>query len=220
MKTMQLMKKKPQFHLSKGDKINLQKEDGTKLTHICMGLNWSAIETVSKGVFGVGGGIKKENVDLDASCSVFDEDGVVLETISFRQKSSRLSQNFILHSGDDRSGDVGGDDGLDNEVIQIDLRRAPDYVKSIWFYLNSYSGQDFGRIPNVSLRVYEGTPSRVDANFAQMLLQNEPNFNHKKAMILGKLYNHNGQWKFESVGLPTEGSSIEQVINAIKANFL
>ena len=213
------LNKEPEYNLSKGDKIDLTKKGGSTLTNVCMGANWSAIDKVSKSLFG-GTKTKKVSVDLDASCTVFDKDGNEIETISFQNKKSKCVRDFINHSGDDMTGDTDGDDGLDNEVIMVDLSKAPQKAISIWFYLNSYSGQDFGVIPNVSLRIYEGTPSRVDHNFAQIIIQNDPSFAGKKAMVLGKLYLHKGNWKFETVGIGTNDKRIPQIINTIKTTML
>ncbi len=57
------------INLEKGQRISLEKTNGSKLLNICVGINWGAIE--KKGLFGFGGG--KEAVDLDASCALFNE---------------------------------------------------------------------------------------------------------------------------------------------------
>ena len=49
------------LNLTKGDKLDLVKNDGSKLTNFCVGLNWGAI--VKSGMFGFG--TTKEAVDLD-----------------------------------------------------------------------------------------------------------------------------------------------------------
>jgi tellurium resistance protein TerZ len=213
------LNKSPKFNLSKGDKINLTKDNGVILNNICMGANWSAIDKVTKSFFG-GSKIEKISVDLDASCTIFDKDGNEVETISFSNQKSKTSKGFISHSGDDLTGDMDGDDGLDNEVIEVNLSKAPENSASVWFYLNSFSGQDFGEIPNVSLRIYEGTPSRVDDNFAQMILQNDATFSGKRSVVLGKLYVHKGKWKFESVGTATNDLTISEIIDTIKNTML
>ena len=49
------------INLEKGQRINLEKTNGSKLTNFCVGCNWGAIETtsykevvVSEGFFGFG----------------------------------------------------------------------------------------------------------------------------------------------------------------------
>jgi tellurium resistance protein TerZ len=59
------------INLQKGQKISLDKEAGMTLTKIIMGLAWDVVK--SKGFLGFGG--KSQDIDLDASCIVFDEQG-------------------------------------------------------------------------------------------------------------------------------------------------
>ena len=114
------LNKKTGISLKKGSKISLQKE-GKKLEQVCIGLNWGAIE--KKGFFSFLAG--SETVDLDGSVTTFDSAKNELETIYYHKLRSK--DKSIVHSGDDRSGDVGGDDGKDNEVIQLDLTKQYRY---------------------------------------------------------------------------------------------
>lgn len=54
--------------LEKGQRINLEKSNGSKLTAFCVGCNWGAIE--SGGFMGLGKSVK--DVDLDLSCVMVD----------------------------------------------------------------------------------------------------------------------------------------------------
>ena len=99
------------INLQKGQRINLEKSNGSKLQNICVGINWGAIE--KKGWFG---GTSKEAVDLDASCALYDDNKNLLEIIYFGKL--RSNDGSIAHSGDDLTGDMGGDDGLDNEIVE------------------------------------------------------------------------------------------------------
>jgi len=65
--------------LEKGQRINLEKGNGSKLQNICVGINWGAIE--KKGLFGFG--TIKEAVDLDASCALFNEAKQLEDVIYF-----------------------------------------------------------------------------------------------------------------------------------------
>lgn len=59
------------INLEKGQRINLEKTNGSKLTNFCVGCNWGAI--VKNTFFGLGS--KVVDVDLDLSCLIFDADG-------------------------------------------------------------------------------------------------------------------------------------------------
>lgn len=207
--------------LTKGQRVSLVKEDGGKLTSVCIGLNWGAIE--KKGLFGIGGG--KEAVDLDASVGCFDGDNRLVETVYFgTQKNSRgeiSSRNgAILHSGDDREGDLDGDDGLDNEIITVDLTNVDESVKTLAFVLNSYEGHDFKDIPFATLRIYEGTPDRVDNVLATYDIANDAKFAGSVSMIMGKLYRHNGEFKFAAIGVPDSTKRLAETLNTVQRNYL
>lgn len=207
------------INLTKGQKISLKKENGGSLTNMCIGINWGAIDVVSKGFLGFGGGDKKkEAVDLDASCALFDNDNKLLDVVYFGQLSSK--DGSIRHSGDDRTGDVDGDDGLDNEVITVDLSRVSPNATKIAFVLNSFRGQDFATVPFATIRIYEGTPTRVDNIFATFNISGDPKFSGYVSMIMGKLYNRNGEWKFASIGEPTKDKKLEDTLKTVVQSYL
>lgn len=200
------------INLEKGQRINLEKSNGTKLQSICVGINWGAIQ--KKGLFGT----KKEPVDLDASCAVYDENKRNLDVVSFRQLRSK--DGAIKHSGDDLTGDLDGDDGLDNEVITLDLGQLSPAANYVGFFINSFRGQDFKDIPFASIRIYEGTPTRVNEVFAKYDIANDSAFAGNVAMVLGVFYKRNDDWKFNAVGLPTSDRNLEQTVVTIQQNHL
>lgn len=196
--------------LQKGQKISLEKNNGTTLKNLCVGVNWGAIE--KKGFFGT----KKIAVDLDASCAVFDSNKQLLDVVYFGQ----LTAAGIRHSGDDLTGDMDGDDGLDNEVINVSLDQVAYNADQIVFVLNSFQGQDFKTIPFASIRLYEGTESRVDSVHATYDIANDPKFAGSVSMVLGKLYKHNGIWKFAAVGDTTPDRELKGTISTVARAYL
>lgn len=112
------------IRLEKGQRINLEKNNGSKLTQFCVGCNWGAIE---KGGF-LGFGKNVQDVDLDLSCVMLDANGNLCDHIysplykreflaRYGMPPGKIDSNdFALHhSGDDLKGDQNGNDGLDNE---------------------------------------------------------------------------------------------------------
>ena len=197
--------------LVKGQKISLEKAVGGKLTNFCIGANWGAID--KKGFFG---GNKKEAVDLDLSVGLYSADRSLTGSVYF----GRLKDAGITHSGDDRTGDLDGDDGLDNEVISLDLNRVSSNVDQIVFVLNSYDGHDFATVPFASIRLYEGTPERVNSVVASFDIASDVKFSGYVSMILGKLYRRNGEWKFSAIGEPTMDKKLEQTLESARTKFL
>jgi tellurium resistance protein TerZ len=200
------------INLQKGQRISLEK-GGNGLEKICVGVNWGAIE--KNGLFGRR---KKVGVDLDASAGLFSEDKQLVGKVYFGKLSSQCGS--IRHSGDDLTGDINGDDGLDNEVITVDLASVPATISQIAFVLNSFEGQDFATIPFASIRIYEGKPTRVDEIIAQYDITNEASFSGKVSMVLGKLYRYNGAWKFTSIGDATDDRKLENTLKTVEQKYL
>ncbi len=215
------------INLTKGQKIDLRKESGASLTNFCVGVNWGAIET--KGLFGLSK--SKKSVDLDLSCILIDDNNKFcdhiyspLYNIDFLQKfglpKGKLNSvdNALRHTGDDLQGDTGGDDGLDNEIITVDLNMIDNKVTKIYFFLNNVGAEDFAQIPYAKIRMYEGTPTHVKEVFASYNVSAEPGYSGKKALIMGKLYKRNNEWKFDAIGDPTAdkflGETIQLIINS------
>ncbi|SDI12519.1 TerD family protein [Chryseobacterium taeanense] len=201
------------INLQKGQRINLKKENGAMLTQACVGINWGAIE--KKGFFG---GITREAVDLDASCILYDANKNATEVIYFGNLKSK--NGAIRHSGDDLTGDIDGDDGLDNEVITVDFSNLDSNVEHVALVLNSYKGQDFGTIPFASIRIYEGTPTNVREVFAKYDIANDASFRGHVSMVMGVFYKRNGEWKFNAIGDPTKDRKLQETIETVKQQYL
>lgn len=198
------------IRLEKGQRINLEKETGAKLTNFCVGCNWGAI--VKKTFLGLSTSVV--DVDLDLSCLMFDNEGNPVDHIwsplyNFRGKlpQGKLDSNdhALHHTGDDLTGDQDGDDGLDNEIITVDLNRVDYKVNSIVFFLNIYNNNeysgDFSGIPYASIRMFEGTPDKAPKQvFAQYDVATKTDCIGMRGLVMGKLYRRNGEWKFAAIG--------------------
>jgi tellurium resistance protein TerZ len=201
------------INLVKGQKINLKKDNGSTLQNICVGINWGAIE--KKGWLG---GSKKEAVDLDASCALYNELKQMQDLVYFGHLKSK--DGSVKHSGDDLTGDMGGDDGLDNEIITLNFSTLDPTVSYVAFVLNSFRGHDFGTIPFASIRIYEGTPTRVNEIFATFDIANDNNFKGKVSMVMGVFYKKNGEWKFNAIGEPTNDKKLQETIETVTNKYL
>jgi len=216
------------INLQKGQKIDLRKSSGETLTNFCVGVNWGAIE--KKNFLGMR---SSKDVDLDLSCILFDSNNNIcdhlyspLYNIDVLQKfglpkGKLVSQNNALqHTGDDLEGDKGGDDGLDNEIITVDLSKIDSKVSKIFFFLNNVGKEDFSEIPYAKIRMFEGTPKRVNSVFATYNVSAESAYRNKTAIIMAKLYKRGEEWKFDAIGDPTDDAFIGQTIHRINKNYL
>ena len=179
------------IQLSKGGNINLAKE-ANGVTEFSIGLGWGAIQ--HRGLFGIGGSVKK--VDLDSTVLLYDADKNCIGEVAYYN----LSAPGIRHSGDDRSGDTNGNDGLDNETIEVCLNELDPRVEYIAFTLNNFTHQTFGEIPYMGLRIYTGdqvqrntnTPVNVLAKFNLEDDKEGTKISDKQAVILGIAYKKDG----------------------------
>jgi tellurium resistance protein TerZ len=216
--------------LEKGQRINLEKSDGSKLTEFCVGVNWGAIEKKG-GLFGFGKSVV--DVDLDLSCVLIDNSNKLYDHIysplynpdflsRYGMPKGKLDTNdrALHHSGDDLEGDKGGDDGLDNEIITVNLSKVSANVSQIFFFLNNVGKEDFSQIPYAKIRMYEGTVTKVKEVFASYNVSAEGQYSGKRAIIMGKLYSKDGVWKFNAIGDPTADNNLCETVARILKSYL
>ena len=194
------------INLVKGQKINLKKESGAAIIKFCAGANWGVLPN-------------GDSVDLDLYVATFDGNKNTVEIIGWGEEWES-STGALKHSGDDTVGDEGGDDGLDNEIVTVDLGKLQSNVEKLVVFLTSFRGQDFAIIPHAAVRIYEGTNERVSNVIANYAIGKEPSFAGHVVMVLGMFYKHNGEWKFNAIGTPTRDRTYEDAVNTIKAKFL
>lgn len=188
-------------NLTKGQKISLEKEAGGQLTQIVMGLGWDVVK--KKGFMGLFGG--ETEIDLDASCIMFDLNNQPVDAIWFKQLQSQ--DGSILHTGDNRTGAGDGDD----EQIKVDLSRVPASVKTLMFVVNSFTGQTFAQIENAVCRVVN------QANGQEVARYNLTGQGSHTAQIMAKVYRHNNEWKMQAIGEYASGRTFQDLMPMMNA---
>ncbi len=186
-------------NLQKGQKISLDKEAGGALTKITMGLGWDAVK--SKGLFGIGS--KSADIDLDASCIMFDDANNPVDFVWFRQLKSK--DGSIVHTGDNRTGAGDGDD----EQIVVNLQQVPANVKSLVFTVNSFTGQSFAQVNNAYCRILNASNNAEVAKY-DLSVQGT-----HTAQIMAKLYRHNNEWKMHAIGENGNGRTLQDLMAQI-----
>jgi tellurium resistance protein TerZ len=182
--------------LVKGQKISLAKEGDASLTRVVMGLGWDAVK--KKGFLGFGGGTQE--IDLDASCILFDAQNTPVDVVWFRQLRSK--DGSILHTGDNRTGAGEGDD----EQIIVDLSLVPTSVRSLVFVVNSFTGQNFSQIQNASCRLVNAANNQEIARYDLSCQGNHT------AQVMAKVYRHNGEWKMHAIGENGSGRTFDELL--------
>ena len=173
--------------LKKGQKVDLTKGNPS-LKKILVGLGWS--EKKYDGGY---------DFDLDAAAFLLGSNGKVHadEDFVFYNNLKHVS-GAVEHMGDELTGASEGDDG-DQEQIKIDLELIPDNVDKIDFTVTIYEAderkQTFGQVENAYIRV-------VDDETGRELIRYDlgEDFSVETAVVVGELYRHNGEWKFNAIG--------------------
>jgi len=189
------------INLEKGQRISLEK-DGAELSDVYLGLGWGRRK--KKGFFGT----SEVDVDLDASCLLFDEKGTLQDQVWFRQLKSRCGS--IQHTGDDRSGGGGGE----NERIDLRLNAVPAEIKALVFTVNSFLNDSFAGIPSAFCRlVNKGTGQEI-ARYDIGLDGGD-----HTGMVIAVIYRHEGKWKMRAVGEKGYGRTFQDMMPLISANL-
>ncbi|WP_265442744.1 TerD family protein [Flexivirga meconopsidis] len=180
------------INLSKGQSVNLAKNDGGALSRVRMGLGWDTKVVTKKGLFGGSKQVQRA-IDLDASAIVIGG-GRVLDTVYFGKL--RSGDGAIQHTGDNLTGEGEGDD----ESIVVDLPQVHGSVEHIVFVVNSYSGENFTEVDNAFVRVVDSMAG--DTELARFQLTGSGSHT---ALVMAKVSRTGAGWQFTAIGTPGNG---------------
>lgn len=189
-------------NLQKGQSISLVKQGGGRLTRVRMGLGWDAVK--KKGLFGKA---KEQDIDLDASCLLFGANGQLVDSVWFRQLTSK--DGSVRHTGDNLTGAGEGDD----ESVIVDLLSVPGSVQTLVFTVNSFTGQDFSQIENAFCRLVDET------NQAELARYELSGSGRHNAQIMAKVTRDGSAWSMTAIGATANGRTIQDLLPAV-ANHL
>lgn len=190
-------------NLQKGQKIDLTKGGGGGLHSVMVGLGWDAAPRSGGGLFGL---LPPKPIDCDASVILCGSNGkVVSENINdslVYYSNKTHSSGAIVHQGDNLTGEGEGDD----EQIMVNLRQIPANIEKLVFVVNIYDAdvrkQHFGMIQNAFIRLVN-----MD-DMSEICRYNlTENYNNMTGLVVGEIYRHNGEWKFNAIGQPVQSAS-------------
>ena len=191
-------------NLGKGQRISLAKSGsgGGGLTRTAMGLGWDAVK--KKGLFGRS---RSADIDLDASCLLFDAGGELVDQVWFSQLRSK--DGSVVHTGDNLTGAGEGDD----EVITVDLPTVPARVQTLVFVVNSFTGQDFSQVENAFCRLVDST---TGAEVARYQLSGSGTHD---ALVMAKLTREGTSWAMTAIGEPGRGRTFRDLLPAVRPHL-
>ncbi|OON95681.1 MAG: chemical-damaging agent resistance protein C [Epulopiscium sp. Nele67-Bin005] len=177
------------INLAKGQKVDLTKGN-PNLIKILVGLGWDTNQFASSHDF-----------DLDASVFMVGENGKCINDTDFIFYGN-LSHpsNSVVHLGDNRTGEGDGDD----EQVQIDLNQVPNNISKIAFTVTIHEAverrQNFGQVTNSFIRIIDEV-----TNTEIIRYDLGEDFSVETALVVGEIYRHNGEWKFNAIGSGFQG---------------
>lgn len=183
------------INLEKGQRISMDK--GLSLVGVELG--WNPNE---------GTGF---DFDLDASAFMLGENGQIPQ------------QEFFVFYGNQKAPDSSvestGDDliGGEGETLNVDLTKVSFQIKEINFTATIYKAeerrQNFGQVRNSYIRIYD---AKTNTEIARYDLDED--FSVETAVEFGRLYRHNGEWKFEAIGNGNKGG-LQALVNKYAKQF-
>lgn len=177
------------INLTKGQKVDLTKGKPS-LKKLMVGLGWD-VNRYDGGA----------DFDLDAAAFLLGADGKVITDAEFVFYGNlKHASGAVEHMGDNLTGEGDGDD----EQIMVDLSLVPANVEKIAFTVTIYEAeqrrQNFGQVSNSFIRI-------VDETTNEELIHYDlgEDFSIETAVVVGELYRHNGEWKFNAIGSGFQG---------------
>ena len=175
--------------LAKGQKVDLTKTN-PGLKEVLIGLGWD-VKRYDGG----------NDFDLDSAAFLLDANGKVTSDGDFVfYNNLKHASGSVEHLGDNRTGAGEGDD----EQIKIDLSKVPEAIQKIDFTVTIHEAdtrkQNFGQVENSFIRV-------VNAATNEELIRYDlsEDFSIETAIVVGELYRHGGEWKFQAIGSGFQG---------------
>ena len=193
--------------LSKGQGISLSKTAGSALTRVRLGVGWDAVQAPQKkGFFAkLTGGGGETDIDLDASCVLYDGSGKRVDAVWFGQLTSK--DGSVRHSGDNLTGEGDGDD----ESILVDLAALPGEVKTLVLTVSSFRGQTFAEVENAFARLVDETSGKELARYS--LTEQGAH----TGMIMASLVRAgDGDWELKALGERATGRTVDDLEQAIR----
>lgn len=151
-----------------------------------------------------------DNFDLDISAFLLDANKRVTDpsrrVVYFRQ----MAQKGIFLEGDNLTG--AGEDGGDDERINIDLNEIENDVQEIVFNVNIYQAmekrQTFGMVNNSFIRLLD-----KDNNEKELCrFELKEKASSATAITFAKLFRSNGGWAFEAIGNAMTVADLNQIL--------
>lgn len=174
------------LNLTKGQVIELKKEDGTNLSKVRVWLSWDVVE----------------GQDMDLDLFAYHKDSKI--TAYFNAKTAI---NGLVLSEDNRTGEWDGDD----EFLNMDAKVTADgeYFICVNIYDAESKGQSLKNVTNAEATIYDNETNKVLAKYNMTA-----EWGDNTSIVVGKIIDLEDGYKFEAIWTYLKGD-ISQVIASV-----
>ncbi|MGL5063672.1 MAG: pentapeptide repeat-containing protein [Microcoleus sp.] len=170
------------IELTKGERFNLSQET-PDFNKIAIALGWQVSETA-------------KDCDIDASVFMLGAGDRIPDEKYFVFYNNLTSPDGgVRHSGDNTTGQIDGDD----ETIYVDLNKIDAAIQEIVFVVTIHEAkekkQNFSQVRNAFIRLYNLETGNELVRYSLKEV-----FSQETALEFGRLYQKNGEWRFQAVG--------------------
>ena len=132
-----------------------------------------------------------QNFDLDLSCFAFNEQGIFQALVDPLAWNAIDESGKIYHSGEDMTGDGGGDD----EQVYFELNELPDNLQELFIVVQSDCAHSFDKVLNPMIRVAD---SKSDANCLQVNI-NQLEHSDAYGFVFCRIFKQNDSWHITNI---------------------
>ncbi|MEC4020074.1 TerD family protein [Streptomyces sp. H27-D2] len=179
---------KGRVNLQKNQTVSLVKGGKPLLSSVRMGLGW---EPAFRG----------KDIDLDASVIAYGPNRKKIDSCYFGKLA--ILNGTIQHSGDNLTGEGGGDD----ESITVHLGGLPAEVTGLVFTVNSFSGQKFTDVAKAYCRL-------LDAGSGEELVRFDLTSSEARTGVLMAKFvrQFSGEWEMTALGEYVDSRTVRGMV--------
>jgi tellurium resistance protein TerZ len=157
---------------------------------IRIGINWGSIPVENSYFYRK----NHQPIDLNLSCVMIGTKGKIEGTITPSNPETHFQS--IKHSGDDKVGDKGGDDNLDNESLIIKLSKIEQEVSKLYVFLSAKE-IDYKVLPHALFSVYDSEVEQKERTVSAADLKVEDQTRFADNILMCTIYKTNLGWKYK-----------------------
>ena len=195
------------INMSKNQKVNMSKADGSTIKRVFVGVNWDMNRYAGEA-----------DIDFDIAGFATKDDRKVVypsDLINYNTYGDGSAYPWIEFSGDNRTGDdtkgIMFNGKHYDEYFIIDTEKFPtdktDFTICLTIYRAVQRLQNFGMVSNARMTICDYDNPSGDCY--EYDLSEDEKFENLNAVEMGRLYRYNGGFKFQALGSGYVGGMTE-----------